>query len=87
MRMGTILSMPLPQMLQTMTTAMATSAIHQLAAQLLMAELESVMPMQMMIGPVTMGGKKRITRLAPKALNSTARSTYKRPAQATPMPA
>ena len=87
MRMGTILSMPFPQMLQMMTTAMATSAIHQLAAQLLMAELDSVMPIQMMMGPVTMGGKKRMTRRAPKALNSMARSTYRRPAQATPTPA
>ena len=65
MRMGMILSMPLPQILQRMTTAIASRAIHQLAAQLLMAVLASVMPMQMMIGPVTMGGKKRITRLAP----------------------
>ena len=49
--------MPLPQMLKMTTVRMATSAISQLPVQLLMAELASVMPMQMMIGPVTTGGR------------------------------
>ena len=41
-------------------------------------------PMAMMMGPVTMGGKKRMTFFAPKTLNRPARMTYTRPAQATP---
>ena len=82
-----ILIMPLPQMLQTTTMAMASRAIHQLAWQLLMAELARDRPMQMMTGPVTIGGKKRMTRAVPKALNSAERMTYSRPAQITPTPA
>ncbi len=60
--------MPLPQMLQTMTTAIATRAIHQLVEQLLMADGARIRPMAMMMGPVTTGGKKRMTFLEPKAL-------------------
>ena len=77
-------SMPLPQMLKTITVMMATSAISQLPVQLLMAELASVMPMQMMIGPVTTGGKNRMTRFAPKPRTSAARIRYSRPEAATP---
>ena len=64
--------MPLPQMLQTMMMTIASRAIHQLVWQLLMAEPERVRPMAMMMGPVTTGGKKRITFLAPKAAMSAA---------------
>ena len=67
-----IFSMPLPQMLKMTTVMIASSATAQLPVQLLMAELASVMPMQMMIGPVTTGGKKRITRSVPKLLTSAA---------------
>ena len=67
-----ILNMPLPQMLNTTTVTIASRATAQLPVQLLMAELASVMPMQMMIGPVTTGGKKRITRSVPKLLTSAA---------------
>ena len=49
--------MPLPQMLQATTMRMATMAISQLVRQLLMAEPARDRPMQMMMGPVTMGGK------------------------------
>ena len=55
-RIGMMRSMPLPQMLKMTTVRMATSAISQPPVQLLMAELASVMPMQM-IGPVTTGGR------------------------------
>ena len=82
-----ILNMPLPQILNTTTMATARMAIHQLDAQLFTALFASVMPMQMMMGPVTTGGKKRMTLLGPKALNSTDTITYSRPAHATPMPA
>ena len=44
-------------MLKPMTVTMAMMAISQLALQLLIAEEESVRPIAMMIGPVTMGGK------------------------------
>ena len=64
--------------------AIATMAIHQLPVQLSMAEEDRVRPMAMMMGPVTMGGKKRMTFLAPKTLNRYARMTYTRPAHATP---
>ena len=62
-------------------------AIHQFCAQFWMAEPESVRPMAMMIGPVTMGGKKRRTFLAPKAAKKPASTKYNRPAQNTPMQA
>ena len=71
-------------MLKTTTVMIATSAISQLPVQLLMAELASVMPMQMMIGPVTTGGKKRMTRFAPKPRTSADRIRYSRPEAATP---
>ena len=40
-----------------------------------------------MIGPVTTGGKNRITFLAPKNAKSAASIKYKKPALATPMQA
>ena len=76
--------MPLPQMLQAMTTTIAIRAIHQLSEQLLMAEGARIRPMAMMIGPVTTGGKKRMTFFEPKALQISERTRYSRPAQATP---
>ena len=79
-----IFIMPLPQMLQTMTTSMATSATGQLASQLLTALELRDRPMAMMMGPVTMGGKKRMTFLTPKTLKSRLSTRYTRPAQATP---
>ena len=79
-----ILVMPLPHMLKPMTIAMATTATSQLAEQLVIAEEESVRPMAMMMGPVTIGGKNRMTFFTPKALKSAERTTYMRPAAATP---
>ena len=49
--------MPLPQMLQIMTTPSATKASSQLAWQFLMAEGARIRPMEMMMGPVTTGGR------------------------------
>ncbi len=71
----------------TMMMAMASRAIHQLLVQLLMAEPDSVRPIAMMMGPVTMGGKKRMTFAGPKAANKPASTKYIRPAQNTPMQA
>ena len=48
-----------------MMTTMAQRAIHQLLEQLVIAEPLRERPMAMMIGPVTIGGKKRITRFGP----------------------
>ena len=70
-----ILIIPLPQMLQTMTTTMATRAMGQFLAQLFRALEDRVRPMQMITGPVTMGGKNRMTFCAPKARKSAARTT------------
>ena len=63
---------------------MATSAIGQFVSQLAMAELARISPMQMTIGPVTTGGKNRMMRCGPNALNSADTTKYKSPAQATP---
>ncbi len=82
-----ILAMPLPQMLHTMTTTMATRAIHQLLAQLFRAEGARLRPMAIMMGPVTTGGKKAIIFLLPTSLQMRASTRYRRPAQATPMQA
>ena len=48
--MGRILTMPLPQMLQTITAASATKASSQLLWQLLMADGARIRPMEMMMG-------------------------------------
>ena len=49
-----------------------------------MAVPDRFRPIRMMIGPVTMGGKKRMTFLAPTSLNSRASTRYSRPAITTP---
>ena len=51
---------------------MAVMASSQFCWQLLMAEPESVRPMAMTIGPVTTGGKKRITFSVPNILRRNA---------------
>ena len=72
MRMGRILTIPLPQILQMMIARIATSAMGQFAEQLLMALYESISPIAMIMGPVTMGGKNLITFPAPNILNRRA---------------
>ena len=84
MMIGTIFTIPLPQILQITTSAIATTAISQSAEQLSIADWDRVRPMAMMMGPVTMGGKKRITLLVPKILINRDNTRYSRPAQATP---
>ena len=79
-----ILIIPLPQILQMMTTKIATRAMGQLVEQLFRAEGARIRPMEMMIGPVTTGGKKVITFLDPTDLQISARTRYTSPAQATP---
>ena len=82
--MGMILNMPLPQILNTTITARATAARNQLVDAFVTAEGASVRPMQMMIGPVTTGGRKRMTRFTPTVLMISARTRYKRPATTIP---
>ena len=79
-----ILTMPLPQMLATTMMAMATRASHQQVEALAMAEPDRFRPMRMMMGPVTMGGKKRMTFWGPTSLNSRARIRYRAPATTMP---
>ena len=62
-----IFTIPFPKMLQKMTTQIARRASPQLLEQFSTADLERFNPMAIIIGPVTTGGKYRITRLAPKA--------------------
>ena len=71
-------------MLNTTITARATRARIQFVEQLPTAEGASPSPMAIIIGPVTTGGKKRITLLMPTVLMIAARTKYKRPAHATP---
>ena len=79
-----IFTMPLPQMLATMMMAMATRASHQQVEALEMAVPERFRPMRMMMGPVTMGGKKRMTFWGPTSLNSRASTRYSPPAMTMP---
>ena len=64
--------MPRPQMLQTAIVASATSAIVQFALQDETATGARPRPIEMMIGPVTIGGKQRMTRLMPNVLIAAA---------------
>ena len=79
-----ILKRPLPQMLKMMMTDSAISARNQLALALLMAEPARESPMQMMIGPVTTGGRNFMTRFTPTSLMTSARSRYVSPATTMP---
>ena len=71
-RIGTIFMMPLPQIDVPMTIAMAVMASSQFCWQLPIAEPESVRPIAMTIGPVTTGGKKRITFSVPNIFSRNA---------------
>ena len=58
-------------------------ASSQLVEQLEMAEGARIRPMEMMMGPVTTGGKNYIMRRMPKVEISRLTSTYSRPLNAT----
>ena len=79
-----IFTIPFPKILQKITTTMAIKAKPQLLEQFSTADLERFKPIAMIIGPVTTGGKKRITFPAPKIRKAKARARYIRPARATP---
>ena len=86
-RIGTIFIIPFPQMEEPITTVMATMERSQFCEQLLMAEPESVRPIAITIGPVTIGGKKRITFSVPNIFRRNAMMKYIMAAVATPMQA
>ena len=66
-------------MLHITIIRIATTAINQLAEQLSIADCESVSPIAIMIGPVTIGGKNFITLSVPKVLKRAARTRQKEP--------
>ena len=81
MRIGIILNMPFPQILKMIITANAVNAIHQLVEAFEIADGARDKPMQMIIGPVTTGGKNFMT---PTSLNISATARYKSPATTIP---
>ena len=68
-----ILNIPLPQILKIIMVANATIAISQLVEAFFTADGARLNPIQIMIGPVTTGGRKRITRFTPISLMISAR--------------
>ncbi len=57
MRMGMIFIMPLPHILQAMTTTIATTGDEPVGFAVIDSEEERIRPMAMMMGPVTIGGR------------------------------
>ena len=84
MRIGMILNMPLPQMLNTMTTASAINASSQLVDAFDIADGARLRPIHMMIGPVTTGGRNLMTRFTPTSLTISASIRYRSPATTIP---
>ena len=68
-----ILNIPLPQILKIIMVANATIAISQLVEAFFTADGARLNQIQIMIGPVTTGGRKRITRFTPISLMISAR--------------
>ena len=58
---GTILAMPRPHILKNMIDTRATMARSQLVCAFFIADGASIKPIEMMIGPVTTGGKNFMT--------------------------
>ena len=67
-----ILNIPFPQIVKTITVRKAIAASGQFAEAFANADGARPSPIHMIIGPVTTGGKKRITLFTPKALTSKA---------------
>ena len=70
--MGTILSIPFPQILNTTTVTSAISASGQQVEAFPMAEGARESPIQMIIGPVTTGGRYFMTVRTPICLTRSA---------------
>ena len=73
-RIGIILNMPFPQILKIIITARAINAKIQFVEALAIALGARLKPIQIMIGPVTTGGKKRMTRFTPANLIISAKT-------------
>ncbi len=76
--------MPFPQMLKIMIVPRAITAKSQLLDALETAEGAKDNPMQMMIGPVTTGGRNLMTFLTPISLITSAKTRYSTPATTMP---
>ena len=83
-RIGIILNIPLPQILNIIITASATTARSQLVEALDIADEASERPIQIIIGPVTTGGRNLITLFTPTSLKIKATTRYNRPATTIP---
>ena len=81
---GMILIIPFPHILHTITISIAMIAISQLPEQLLIAPADSVRPIAIITGPVTIGGKNCIILSLPSHLINAATISYKIPAHAIP---
>ena len=79
-----ILNIPLPQILKITITANAIIARIQFVFALFTADGARLRPIQIMIGPVTTGGRKRITRFTPTSFTTSARTRYNAPATTIP---
>ena len=66
--------MPFPQILKIIITARAINAKIQFVEALAIALGARLKPIQIMIGPVTTGGKKRMTRFTPANLIISAKT-------------
>lgn len=71
-------------MVKTIITERAIMAKSQLSEALFIAVGARIRPIDIMIGPVTTGGKKRITFLIPNIFIKPANTRYTRPAANTP---
>ena len=79
-----ILNMPFPQTLKIIMVLSAMTASSQLVEALEIAEGARESPIQIIMGPVTTGGKNFITFLTPIILIISANTKYKRPATTIP---
>ena len=69
-----ILNIPFPHILKIIITMRAIIARSQFLEALFIAVPARDIPMQIMIGPVTTGGRKRITLFTPTSLIINART-------------
>ena len=76
--------MPLPQMLKIIIVARAISAKGQFMEALETAEPASPRPIQIIIGPVTTGGKNLMIFFTPTTLIANANTRYSNPATTIP---
>ncbi len=83
-KIGIIRNIPFPQILKMIMTESAINARNQLEDAFVTADGARLNPIQIIIGPVTTGGKKRMTFLMPASLMTSARMRYSNPAITMP---